>query len=129
MSYCASHPGVCVNTRSDHQHMHTTHRTQMVDHAYRRAVESFEASVAAYEQRVQNGTQPHTPWVDLFSMDVQEKVLVGMNVGYLLLACVLSLLMRRREVWSIGLGGAAPCPIGALFVLTHPPTHPPTHLD
>jgi hypothetical protein len=36
--------------------------------------------------------------VDLFSMETQEKFLVWMNLGYLVITCALYLFMRRREV-------------------------------
>lgn len=94
-------------------------------------MESFDASVSAYQQRVQvferrkegrlivsiavafacvgssphnvrvcvqAGTQPWTVGVDLFDLAVQERFLVCMNLGYLLITFALYFFMRRREV-------------------------------
>lgn len=52
----------------------------------------------------QAGQQPSTVGVDLFSMETQEKFLVWMNLGYLVITCALYLFMRRREVRSFFLG-------------------------
>jgi len=64
----------------------------------------------------QAGTQPWTVGVDLFDLAVQERFLVCMNLGYLLITFALYFFMRRREVrWGrLCLGGGnaaerAPC--------------------
>jgi hypothetical protein len=57
----------------------------------------------------QAGLQPSTLGIDFFNMEVQERFLVGMNIGYLLITCALYFFMRRREVrvparlwWGLG---------------------------
>lgn len=53
--------------------------------------------MAAYNLRVEQGLQPSTPFINLYSTDTQELLLVFMNVGYLVIACALYLYMRKRS--------------------------------
>ena len=64
---------------------------------YHRALASFDVAQAAYESRVAHGLQPSTPFIDLYSTEMQEYLLVLMNLGYLCLTCGLYVHMRRRE--------------------------------
>lgn len=64
---------------------------------YHRALASFDVAQAAYESRVAHGFQPSTPFIDLYSAETQEYLLVLMNLAYLCLTCGLYIHMRRRE--------------------------------
>ncbi|GAB5033393.1 gns1 sur4 family protein [Nannochloropsis oceanica] len=64
---------------------------------YHRALASFDVAQAAYESRVAHSFQPSTPFIDLYSTETQEYLLVLMNLGYLCLTCGLYVHMRRRE--------------------------------
>jgi len=64
---------------------------------YHRALTSFDVAQAAYESRVAHSFQPSTPFIDLYSTETQEYLLVLMNLGYLCLTCGLYIHMRRRE--------------------------------
>ncbi len=64
---------------------------------YRRATDSFDVALAAYEERFQQGIQPSTPVINLYSHDTQETLLVVMNAGYMVATCCLYLFMRRRD--------------------------------
>jgi len=64
---------------------------------YHRALASFDVAQAAYESRVAHGFQPSTPFINLYSAETQEYLLVLMNLGYLCLTCGLYIHMRRRE--------------------------------
>ncbi|CAM9793031.1 unnamed protein product [Choristocarpus tenellus] len=52
---------------------------------YQRTAESYEVALGLYNDRMESGKQPSTPFVNLFDVDVEEGLLVGANVVFLAL--------------------------------------------
>ena len=66
--------------------------------AWDRALSSYEHRVNLYNLRVAEGIQPSTPYINFFSIDHQEMFLSFMNLGYLIITCLLYFFMVKREV-------------------------------
>ena len=68
----------------------------LVSEAAVRSSKSYRQSLNAYFSRVENGTQPSTPFIDVFNIQHQIILLVMANSLYLLITVLLFHWMRRR---------------------------------
>lgn len=68
----------------------------LVSEAAVRSSKSYRQSLNAYFARVESGTQPSTPFIDLFNIQHQIVLLIVANSIYLLVTVLLFHMMRRR---------------------------------
>ena len=61
---------------------------------YQRAAASYEVAISAYSERTEYGLQPSTPFIDLFNVDIQEKLLSAGSLTYIIIAISLYLHMQ-----------------------------------
>lgn len=60
---------------------------------YQRTSQSYDVALEQYRERVAAGLQPSTRVVDLFNVETEEAILLGINLCYLMLVILLFLRM------------------------------------